>query len=201
MDDMVDEIRDDPALRSSLAASLPERWVLEGPVVAYTGYGACLRVRSTDPAGPYADLAGLKAWGADVPSAYARLAEMLAKPRRRDRRKDPFSSYAAWRAEPYLSGKLPSDVDEAALRGAWEKAHAALPPGWHMADVERTLHPEAKGSYEQRLRWAALASTPYMYLSSDTHYVHRAGWGTDPVSAFEDLARVLGSIKAEDFVG
>ena len=100
-----------------------------------------------------------------------------------------------------MSGKLPAGVDEKKLRAAWEKAHSALPPGWQMADIERTLHPALTGSYRQRLRWAALASTPYMYLDSDTHYVHRAGWGEDPVSAFEDLAAVLSSIKAGDFVG
>jgi hypothetical protein len=197
-----DVIVDDPALRSSLLTSLPAGWTLEGPALAYTGYGACLRARSTDPRAPYADLAGIKVWAPDVSSVYSRLAAALAGPRARTRRRSsPADSYTTWRAEPYLSGKLPAGVDEKKLRAAWEKARSALPPGWQMADIEQTLHPEATGSYRQRLRWAALASTPYMYLDSDTHYVHRAGWGTDPVSAFEDLAAVLGSIKAADFVG
>ena len=194
---MATALQDEPALRAKLLSSLPAQWVIEGPMVAYTGYGACLRARSTNSDAPYADIAGVSAWGEDVSSAYSRLSERLNRPRSRVRRPRRLNHpYRSWRAESIFTEELPADVDEVSLRKAWEIARSALLPGWEMASVQIMIDP-----YSRRRRWVALASAPYMYVESDTHYVHRAGWGDDPISAFENLAVVLGGIKPTDFVG
>lgn len=168
------------------ALRVPPTWVLEGPAEACTGYGVVVRARATAPGSRHVDLAGVEAWGADEPAAWAKLVERLEQPRADPAPSaGPWDNYEHWREDDSIGGAeaVAAGTDESALRAAYEDARAALPPGWWVTDLSTRYHVASRTPG----LWYASAVAPYLRLGDDSELDSRGAWGPDPVSALRAL--------------